>query len=98
MAKKVVLLTGGLKQIAGLIYNDTNAVPQRNKQCAWRARLAMATSVSQLAMQVYWSLNQSSVQLLRSGICFFEYPLILLWRNDSQMVDLSVLKTFTDRT
>jgi hypothetical protein len=52
MAKKVVLLTGGLKQIAGLIYNDTNAVPQRNKQCAWRARLAMATSVSQLAMQV----------------------------------------------
>jgi hypothetical protein len=24
--------------------------------------------------------------------------LILLWRNDSQMVDLSVLKAFTDRT
>lgn len=43
---------GGGKAISGLLYNDNNAIPQRSKQCAWRARVETASSIAEIGLQV----------------------------------------------
>lgn len=44
--------TGGVIAISGLLYNDTNAIPQRTKQTAWRSRVETASSIAEIGLQV----------------------------------------------
>ncbi|KAI5068009.1 hypothetical protein GOP47_0017029 [Adiantum capillus-veneris] len=43
---------GGIKSITGITYVDSEEVPRRSKQTAWRARVQAACTVAELAVQV----------------------------------------------
>ncbi|XP_024379600.1 DDT domain-containing protein PTM isoform X2 [Physcomitrium patens] len=56
---------GGVIAISGLLYNDTNAIPQRTKQTAWRSRVETASSIAEIGLQVrYFDLQLKWKELM----------------------------------